>query len=53
MAIRIVDTVEPDHKPASVDKLKAARDRKVYKREWMRRRRVLDRVDAILLAKTD
>jgi hypothetical protein len=59
MAIQIVNvepravSQTPVHKPNAVDKLKAARDRKVYKRDLMRQRRVQERVDAIFLAASD
>jgi Rps23 Pro-64 3,4-dihydroxylase Tpa1-like proline 4-hydroxylase len=55
MAIKIIDTVSqpPVHKPHDVNKPKAARDRLTHRRDWMRQRRVQDRVDAILLAQID
>jgi hypothetical protein len=53
MAIRIITVSEPVHKPPAVDKLKAAPDRKAYKREWMRRYRVEERADAVRLALVD
>jgi hypothetical protein len=56
MAIKIVNA-EPVNKPPAVDKKlgrpKVHPDRAVYQRDWMRQRRVQDRVDAILLAQMD
>jgi hypothetical protein len=59
MAIRIITVSEPAfvHAVAAVNKTigrpKLHPDRSVYRKEWMRRRRVQDRVDAILLAQVD
>jgi hypothetical protein len=58
MAIRIVDTVSQSvHAVALVNKIrgrpKVHPDRRAYRAEWMRQRRVQDRVNAILLAQMD
>jgi hypothetical protein len=66
MAIRMIETAEPiivhavaevDNKIGRVDKKrgrpKLHPDRAIYKRDFMRRRRVQERVDAMLLAQMD
>jgi hypothetical protein len=58
MAIKIITDSEPAsvHADAAVNKIgrpKVHPDRRAYRAEWMRQRRVQERVDAILLAQTD
>jgi hypothetical protein len=52
MAIKIITVSEPVavHKPAPVDRPK---DRKAYKRDWMRRDRAEQRADAVRLAEVE
>jgi hypothetical protein len=58
MAIRIITVSEPIivHAVEPVNRKGRPRihpDRAAYRREWMRLRRVQDRVDAVLLAQMD